>query len=81
MSDIDLEFIRSDQMKWGIIILAIILILGTMFDLYFSLTVRTYYLVKFYYPELSEEQPFKNKSGIAKKTITQSSSSQKPGPP
>lgn len=43
-------------MKWGIILIAVILILGTMFDLYFSLTVRTYYLTKFYYPDLKEDE-------------------------
>lgn len=55
MSDEDLIFIREDQMKWGIILLAVILVLGTMFDLYFSLAVRTLYLVRFYYPDLIQE--------------------------
>jgi hypothetical protein len=66
MSDEDLLFIRSDHMKWGIIVLAVILIVGTMFDLYFSLTVRTYYLVRHFYPDLEERQV--NKQGVAKKT-------------
>lgn len=52
MSEIDITFIRSDQMKWGIIIIAIILILGTMFDLYFSLVVRTFYLTFMTNPDI-----------------------------
>jgi hypothetical protein len=44
MEDADIFFIRSDQMKWGIIFMAVILIMGTMFDLYFSLAIRTHYL-------------------------------------
>lgn len=61
MSEEDLEFIRSDDMKWGVIILAVTLILGTMFDLYFSLTVRTYYLIRHFYPDLKDnEEPVKN---------------------
>jgi hypothetical protein len=52
MSETDLNFIRSDQMKWGIIIIAIILILGTMLDLYFSLVVRTFYLTFMTYPDI-----------------------------
>ncbi len=52
MSEVDIAFIRSDRMKWGIIILAIILILGTMIDLYFSLVLRTFYLTFMTYPDI-----------------------------
>jgi len=52
MTEIDINFIRSDQMKWGIIIIAIILIIGTMLDLYFSLVVRTFYLTFMTYPDI-----------------------------
>jgi hypothetical protein len=70
MSDEDLEFIRSDEMKWGVIILAVTLILGTMFDLYFSLTVRTYYLIKHFYPDLKDDEPsITNKAGATKKSV------------
>lgn len=55
MSEEDASFMQCEQMKWGIILLAVILILGTMFDLYFSLAVRTYYLTKLYYPDLEDE--------------------------
>ncbi len=41
-------------MKWGIILLAVILIVGTMFDLYFSLAVRTFYLTLYHYPDILE---------------------------
>lgn len=52
MSEVDIAFIRSDRMKWGIILLAIILILGTMIDLYFSLVLRTFYLTFMTYPDI-----------------------------
>jgi hypothetical protein len=52
MTEIDITFIRSDQMKWGIIIIAIILIVGTMLDLYFSLVLRTFYLTFMTYPDI-----------------------------
>ena len=52
MSEIDITFIRSDRMKWGIILIAIILILGTMIDLYFSLVLRTFYLTFMTYPDI-----------------------------
>lgn len=52
MTEVDITFLRSDQMKWGIIILAIILILGTMLDLYFSLVLRTFYLTFMAYPDI-----------------------------
>lgn len=68
MSDEDIEFIRSDDMKWGVIILAVMLILGTMFDLYFSLTVRTYYLIRYFYPDLKDDDPpSTNKANATKK--------------
>ena len=54
LSETDQSFIKSDQMKWGIILLAVILILGTMIDLYFSLAVRTFYLTMLYYPEIMD---------------------------
>lgn len=50
-----MDFIQSDKMKWGIILLAVILIIGTMIDLYFSLSVRTFYLTKLYYPDIQDE--------------------------
>lgn len=40
----DINFILSDAMKWLIILLAIGLVVGTLFDLYYSLGVRTYYM-------------------------------------
>jgi len=46
-------------MKWGIIMLAIILIVGTMLDLYMSLAVRTFYLTLLHYPDILENQPAK----------------------
>ena len=55
MTDGDLLFIQSDQMKWGIIMVSVILIAGTLIDLYFSLVVRTYYLQLVYYPDIAEE--------------------------
>ncbi len=41
-------------MKWGIIILAVILIMGTILDLYFSISVRTFYLTMLHYPDIIE---------------------------
>ncbi len=52
MTDNDINFMKSDKMKWGIIILALILIVGTMIDLYFSLTLRTFYLTFLHYPDI-----------------------------
>ena len=40
----DIDFILSDQIKWMIILLAICLVAGTLFDLYYSLAIRTYYM-------------------------------------
>ncbi len=42
-------------MKWGIIFLSVVLVAGTLIDLYFSLVVRTYYLSILYYPDILEE--------------------------
>ncbi len=52
----DIIFLHSDPMKWAIIFLALILIFGTMIDLYLSLVVRTYYLVQFYYPNGAQSE-------------------------
>jgi hypothetical protein len=52
LTDVDISFIKSEKMKWGIILLALILILGTMLDLYFSLAVRTFYLTLLHYPDI-----------------------------
>lgn len=40
----DAIFLASDAMKWTIILLAISVVVMTLFDLYFSLAVRTFYL-------------------------------------
>ena len=79
MTDVDITFIRSDQMKWGIIIIAVILIMGTMVDLYFSLVVRTFYLTFMTYPDiiLSQEEVMaaeKQKKALLKNLIEQSPS-------
>ena len=37
-------FLNSEEMKWGIILLAMSVVVSTLFDLYFSLTIRTFYL-------------------------------------
>lgn len=55
LTEPDGEFLRSDSMKWVIIMLAVILVIGTMFDLYFSLVVRTFYLTKLYYPDIQSD--------------------------
>ena len=52
MTQTDMDFIKGDRMKWGIILLALILIVGTMIDLYFSLAVRTFYLTMLHYPDI-----------------------------
>lgn len=57
----DLAFIASDIMKWTVILLAIILVVGTLFDLYFSLAVRTFYLNLMYYPDHENPNNPKNK--------------------
>jgi len=59
-------------MKWGIILLAVILILGTMLDLYFSLAIRTFYLTMLHYPDIMDlgedsKSPKKNKTALAKR--------------
>jgi len=56
LTDIDSTFLHSDPMKWAIIFLAMILIFGTMVDLYLSLVIRTYYLVQFYYPDGAQSE-------------------------
>lgn len=40
----DMAFLASDEMKWGIILLAMSVVVSTLFDLYFSLAIRTFYL-------------------------------------
>ena len=47
----------QDRMKWGIILLAVILIVGTILDLYFSLAVRTFYLTMLHYPDIVTPPP------------------------
>ena len=61
-----MDFIKSNQMKWGIILLAIILIAGTMLDLYFSLAVRTFYLTLLHYPDIIGNPPEEEKPRAAK---------------
>ena len=83
MSDLDIAFIRSDAMKWGIIFIVMILIMGTMLDLYFSLVVRTFYLTFMTYPdilngkEFGEPAVFQHKSTLLKES-SNSSPSKKP---
>ena len=57
----DSTFIASDIMKWTVILLAIVLVVGTLFDLYFSLAVRTFYLNLMYYPDHENPNNPKNK--------------------
>ena len=57
MTQTDMDFIKGDRMKWGIILLALILIVGTMIDLYFSLAVRTFYLTMLHYPDIITVPP------------------------
>ena len=57
MTQTDMDFIKGDRMKWGIILLALILIVGTMIDLYFSLAVRTFYLTMLHYPDIITAPP------------------------
>lgn len=66
LSDQDQAFLTSDQYKWGIILLAIVLVLGTMFDLYFSLAVRTLYLLRLYYPDLTGDEDTSKKPAAQK---------------
>lgn len=44
-------------MKWGLILLTLIFIVGTMIDLYFSLAVRTFYLTMLHYPDIFTAPP------------------------
>jgi len=57
LTQTDLAFIKGDRMKWGIILLAVILIVGTILDLYFSLAVRTFYLTMLHYPDIVTAPP------------------------
>ena len=57
LTQTDLAFIKGDRMKWGIILLAVILIVGTILDLYFSLAVRTFYLTMLHYPDIVTPPP------------------------
>jgi len=66
LTETDMDFIKSNQMKWGIIMLALILIAGTMLDLYFSLAVRTFYLTLLHYPDILTNPPVEEKSRAAK---------------
>jgi len=43
-------------MKWTIILLAIMVVISTLFDLYFSLAVRTFYLNLAHGGEVTEEE-------------------------
>jgi hypothetical protein len=44
MTENDTNFLASDSMKWTIILLAILVVVSVLIDLYFSLAVRTFYL-------------------------------------
>ena len=57
LTQTDQAFIKGDRMKWGIILLAVILIVGTILDLYFSLAVRTFYLTMLHYPDIVTAPP------------------------
>lgn len=52
----DAEFLESNEMKWCIILLAILVVISTLFDLYFSLAIRTFYLNLAKGLELSEAE-------------------------
>lgn len=55
-TDNDNNFLASNEMKWTIILLAIMVVISTLFDLYFSLAIRTFYLNLANGCELSEAE-------------------------